>query len=791
MSVNILNKVEAFAVRILHSYFCESDVEFLISTFAPDIVWLGAGPGQKAEGSDAVARCFRAGKDELAPCDMYDEHYIVTELGQNLYLCEGESWIEPKSGTGLYFKTHQRITFIFEYSDGRLMSRHIHNSVDYSDIQQGELFPVKAGQDAFEKLKDTLRQKDKHIETVNEEIRRQTRFLRQLYDSIPCGILQFTPDQSHRIVSINAMVWKFYGYTSEEEYRLDVENPLKLVLDDEREAIAEKLAKMSTGDTVNYTRRTVRRDGSLAWISVIMERLYNTDGLDVIQAIFTDITEMKLLQTAQEQESLIENKALRAATCTAYPVIVSVNLTKDHYNYFVEEQNCYLSDRQGSYDTLFELTLPKIYPSYREDFIRFFRRDHVIRRFTDGERELYMELQELGVDGIYHWVSIHLILVDNPVGEDLLAIKLVKVLDHQRAEASRQEQLLRDALAAAKAANNAKSDFLSRMSHDIRTPMNAIIGMTTIGQLKIDDKDRVKDCFRKIDMSSRYLLSLINDILDMSKIETGKMTIARETFDFTDFFEDVISIIYPQMQEKGIDFEMYHMEPMERLYIGDALRLKQILMNLLSNAQKFTPAGQSVLLDVREARRANGFSYMKFTVSDTGIGMSEPFMERIFKPFEQESSELARNNVGSGLGLSIVYNLTHMMGGSVEVNSKKDCGSTFTVTIPLGLTQDDPEAEQLRKSRELLRGISVLVVDDDEIIGEQAAAIFSDIGAVSDFVDSGEKAVALVRETLAAGSYYDIAMIDWKMPGMDGVETTRQIRRLCGAGNHYHYYFCL
>ena len=903
MSVITAKEVEAFAIRILHSYFCESDVEFLISTFASDIVWLGAGPGQKAEGSGAVADCFRAGMDQLAPCDMYNEEYVTSQLGPQLFLCEGQSWIEPKSGTGLYFRTHQRITFIFEETDGGLKTRHIHNSVDYSDISQGELFPVKAGQEAYEKLKDTLARKDRqielmlsqlpggmmicgltsdfivkwvsdplcqllgyqgatefldkggcgasiiypedldavwkkinaelsvgdsyyeeyravkkdgsvvwvseqgkktkdldgeaviycfisditerkltevHMESAHEEIRRQAAFLNQLYNSIPCGILQFTPGRDHRIVNVNPMVWHFYGYGSEEEYRAEITNPIQLVLAPERDAIEKKIQSLHPGQIVTYTRMVARRDGSSAWISVNMERLYNAEGMDVIQAIFTDITEIKQLQIAQEQERLIQNKALRAATCTAYPVIVSVNLTKDTYNYFIDEQYCSLAERMGSYDEHFQLTLPRIYPSYQEDFTANFRRDHILERFKAGEREIYMELQEMGVDNEYHFISIHLIYVDNPVGDDVLAIKLVKVLDKQRAETARQEQLLRDALAAAKAANDAKSDFLSRMSHDIRTPMNAIIGMSTIGQLKIDDKDRVGDCFRKIDTSSRYLLSLINDILDMSKIETGKMTIAREPFVFTDFFEEIVSIIYPQTQDKGIDFEVYHQEPLEHCYLGDALRLKQIFMNLLSNALKFTPAGKRVLLDVRETRRANGFSYLRFTVSDTGIGMSEDFLERIFKPFEQESSELARNNVGSGLGLSIVYNLTQMMGGTVEVSSKKNTGSTFTVTVPLELTEDDPEAEQQRKSRELLCGMHILVVDDDEIIGEQVSAIFEDIGAASDFASSGLQAIDMVQAAKDDGSYYDIAMIDWKMPGMDGVETTRRIRRIVG-----------
>ena len=354
------------------------------------------------------------------------------------------------------------------------------------------------------------------------------------------------------------------------------------------------------------------------------------------------------------------------------------------------------------------------------------------------------------------------------------------MLDSQRAEQARQEQLLRDALASAKAANQAKSDFLSRMSHDIRTPMNAIVGMSTIGQLKLDDRRSVQDCFCKIDASSRYLLSLINDILDMSKIETGKMELAHEYFDFTELMDEVNQIIYPQAEERQIEYVIYHSEPLEQFYIGDPLRLKQILMNLLSNALKFTRAGGRIQIQIEEQKRTNGFSYLRFQVKDTGIGMSREFRSRLFMPFEQEAPETARNNVGSGLGLSIVYNLVQLMGGSIEVESEREKGSVFTVILPFKLAEDDQEVENQRKKRELLQGLAVLVADDDPLVGSQATSILEKAGARSLWVDSGFRAVEEVRRLLEEGRHFDIAMIDWKMPDMDGVETARRIRALVG-----------
>ena len=767
-------EVREFARRILSSYYCENDVELLISTFADDIIWLGGGKMQKAEGRDAVAAWFREGKDELSSCNMFDEQYEVMEMGAGLWLCEGVSELESREGTGVYIRTQQRITFIFREKGEALETIHIHNSMPFGEIQEDELFPAESGKRTYLELEGELRRREqKYIQ--------QARFLSQLYNSVPCGIIQFERGEGHRIVNVNRMGWELYGYSSEEEYRREVKNPFQMVLDEDKEWIEGIIGGLAlNGDTASYIRHTFSRDGKQIWISVIMGRIVNADGQEVIQAVFTDVTDIKQLELEQERQQLIENRSLRAAICTAYPLIMSLNLTKDIYNCFIEDQDACLSGRCGSYTEMIKGDIPDVYPSYREDFETAFARENVLARFAAGERDIYMEFQKMGMDGKYHWLSVQIIYVENPFNDDVLAIELVKVLDSQRAEQARQEQLLRDALASAKAANQAKSDFLSRMSHDIRTPMNAIVGMSTIGQLKLDDRRSVQDCFCKIDASSRYLLSLINDILDMSKIETGKMELAHEYFDFTELMDEVNQIIYPQAEERQIEYVIYHSEPLEQFYIGDPLRLKQILMNLLSNALKFTRAGGRIQIQIEEQKRTNGFSYLRFQVKDTGIGMSREFRSRLFMPFEQEAPETARNNIGSGLGLSIVYNLVQLMGGSIEVESEKEKGSVFTVTLPFKLAEDDQEMERQRKKRELLQGLAVLVVDDDPLVGSQATSILEKAGAQSLWVDSGFRAVEEVQRLLEENRHYDIAMIDWKMPDMDGVETARRIRALVG-----------
>lgn len=774
MDAVLRKEIEEFASKILRSYFCDSEVDFLISTFAPEIVWMGGGEKQRAEGREAVAAAFRREKEDLIPCNMSEERYVTIELGDGLYLCEGDSWVEAKPETKMIMKVHQRVTFIFRRKGDSFESVHIHNSIDFSAIQDDELFPIESAKEKYEKLQDQL-------EIKEAEAARQARFLRQLYDTVPCGILQFTTEQPYRVISLNRMVWEFYGYESEADYRAKVSTPVQLVLEEDRDKITRMIEGLKTGGpAVNYTRQSRKIDGTTGWISVIMHRILNVDGIEVIQAIFTDITEMTMLLMAQQRERMIENQFLRAATCTAYPLIMSINLTKNRFNCFIEEQKGIIEEDAGNYEQLMTHFAELVKPAFRDEYMRELSRENLLKKYSEGKKENYIEVQITGNDGKEHWISLHVIYVDNNFNTDILAIRLVKVLDDQRTEKLRQEQLLRDALSSATAANHAKSDFLSRMSHDIRTPMNAIIGMCTIGQLKINDPLRVMDCFRKIDDSSRYLLSLINDILDMSKIENGKMEIVRERFEFAEFFENLISIIYPQAEDKGITFEMYHKEPILKYYLGDTLRIKQILMNLLSNALKFTGSGGTVQLEVFEKKRTRESAYMCFIVRDTGVGMSEEFMNRIYQPFEQESKEAARNNVGSGLGLSIVNSMVQLMNGSIEVKSEKNAGTEFAVTIPLGIAKELQEDQEETDISDLMQGTRVLIVDDDKIVGEQAGIILSEIGGDPVWTSSGMEAVSIVREAADAGNPFEIAMIDWQMPDMNGIETTRRIRGIVG-----------
>ena len=359
--------------------------------------------------------------------------------------------------------------------------------------------------------------------------------------------------------------------------------------------------------------------------------------------------------------------------------------------------------------------------------------------------------------------------------QDVLVFLLTEVTEIFQRDLENRERMSA-ALTAAKQASMAKSNFLSRMSHEIRTPLNAIIGMDAIAAQSVENPERVADCVSKIGISARYLLSLINDILDMSRIESGKMLLKNEKFLFRDFISGINNMIYNQATGKGLDFECTVNSELAEAYIGDPMKLQQVLINILGNAVKFTEKGK-ISLDIHPVSHKGAQSLVRFTVNDTGVGIREDFLQKIFEPFEQSDTSTTTSFGGTGLGLAITKNLVTLMGGTIHVRSIVGVGSEFTVEVPMTVDESVLVTPKLELHFEKMH---TLIVDDDLIVCEQTESILESMGMCGEWVTSGAEAISRVKQESEKSAFYDFILVDWKMPDMDGLETTRQIRKVVG-----------
>ena len=334
---------------------------------------------------------------------------------------------------------------------------------------------------------------------------------------------------------------------------------------------------------------------------------------------------------------------------------------------------------------------------------------------------------------------------------------------------------LKDAYRAAENASRAKTEFLSNMSHDIRTPMNAIVGLTAIAGANIESQDRVVECLGKITKSSRHLLGLINEVLDMARIESGRMSLAEEDFSLPELVDNLLTLTKPAIDEHKHQLEV-HVEHIEHEAVcGDSLRIQQVFVNLMSNAVKYTPDGGNITLTIKE--KPNGFSELgcyEFSIEDNGIGMTPEFQKIMFEPFSRADDHRTTKVQGTGLGMAIARNIVNLMNGDIQVESAPNKGTKITVTVYLKLQENEKEQE-----KELL-DLPVLVVDDDKTCCESTVATLQEIGIEGEWVLTGKEAVERCAARHKTGRDYFAVILDWKMPEMDGIATARRIRECVG-----------
>ena len=615
---------------------------------------------------------------------------------------------------------------------------------------------------------------------LHDELTRRSRMLESLFTTMDCGVLTHTLD-GKQVLNANRAALSILGFSTVEEMMAAGFNMVAptVAKEDQPRLRAAIRSLRAEGDTVGIAYRVCQPSGKILHIMGNV-KLTRENGVPVYQRFLLDCTAQKEREQQEQQEQERRQMELIQALSTDYSLVCFFNLdTGTGYPLRMTggEESAYAAvfsaDRPFA-ESMELYTGRCVWPEDREIFRRacslerlreeLEQKDSVTvnYRVSAGEAAAYYQLRAVRAGS---W---------NEHRDVVLGIRNV---DDETREELEQKNFLREALSQANRANEAKSTFLSNMSHDIRTPMNAIIGFTTLLDREAGSPERVREYTRKISASSQHLLSLINDVLDMSKIESGKTSLTLAPFSLPGLMEELYTILLPQARAKGQDFDFQvHGRPAEQL-LGDKLHLNQILINLLSNAIKYTPDGGSISMLVEALTPITPqYAHLRFAVRDNGIGMSEAFLKTVFDPFSREMNSTTSGIQGTGLGMAITKNLVELMGGTIQVESRQGEGSTFTVELSFALPVQLDE-ENFWTSRGISR---ILVADDDEQVGLDIREMLDGAGVEVTCVTDGPSAVEAAARAGESGADFHIILIDWKMPGHSGSEIARLLRREVG-----------
>ena len=504
------------------------------------------------------------------------------------------------------------------------------------------------------------------------------------------------------------------------------------------------------------------------------------------------VKQQELEEQLALQEELLSQEQQRAqqdnmitALASDYRSVYYVNLDEDEGICYRRDADMKDGKEEGENfhfsETFMEYAYHFVTDEYRDGFLQFITPESIRQNLANNAIIAYRYLVKKDDQERYEMLRIAGVRhAADRTDHQIHAIGLgFADIDDEMRDAMKKNQALSDALKAAEEASKAKTVFLSNMSHEIRTPMNAIIGLDSLALHEPGISDKTRDYLEKIDSSAKHLLSLINDILDMSRIESGRINIRNEEFSFSKLIEQINTIFSGQCQEKGLTYQCHINGTVSDYYIGDSVKIRQVLINILGNAVKFTPDGGNIDFLVEKVAAFDGKSTIRFIIKDTGIGMSKEFLPKLFETFSQENSEASNKYGSSGLGMAITKNIVEMMNGKIDVDSEKGVGTTFSVVITL--LDSNREVGQEDNAVDIKpQEMSVLVVDDDSIACDHAKLVLGKVGIHTETALSGAEALEMVKLHHARRESYDLIIVDWQMPEMDGLEVTRQIRSILG-----------
>ncbi len=578
-------------------------------------------------------------------------------------------------------------------------------------------------------------------------------------------------------------------------YRDIVDNLTGYVEESHRQEFVDFMDKntiiesMSEHDDLRYECPVIK-NGKSEWEHMNVICLERKDN-QVTKALFIrqNITDIKEKELRIQRERALANRkerqyqiAIMSNSFCNFEFNVTEDIIEQDIVMDIKGQNISLFDMIGltapcKASECFEKCKQFVLEESMENYSGTVNIENLLRCYEQGDREVIAEYWE-EISGLEQMcVRQSFVMTKDEDTGDIMAMVVSKDITEQVKKQREQTQALQDALMQAQHANKAKTTFLSNMSHDIRTPMNAIIGFSTIAISHIDNREQVLDSLQKVLSSSNHLLSLINDVLDMSRIESGKVQIKEQDCNISELMHNLVNIIQPQIKAKQLELFIDTFEVANEDVIADPLKLNQVFINLLSNAVKYTPAGGTISFRIMQKTTfRHGYGDYTFIIKDNGIGMSQDFVEHIFEPFERESTVTQSGIQGTGLGMAITKNIVEMMNGTINVESTVGKGSTFTVELGLKLQDTEKTDEQIKE----LEGLRALVVDDDLNICDSVDKMLKQIGLRSEWTTSGREAVYRAKAAHDEGDSYHTFIIDWQMPGLSGVETAKKIRDAVG-----------
>ncbi len=606
------------------------------------------------------------------------------------------------------------------------------------------------------------------------------------------------------VVNLETDTYRYLAGTKPENSNIAVSGPYEdliehlcsiMIEETDRRELAESISRDAVIEALEFQNDIrfeshVLRGGSPEWEHVNIICLERKEGrASKILFIRQNVTELKKKEMQIQAEMSLANRKERqyriAIASSAFSTF-EFNLTKDLIENdvvrIIDGQQVSLLERAGlkapcKASECFERWKKFVLDESKKEFSQIVNIDYLKERYEQGDAEVDVDYWGMEAGGEQMCVRQSFVMTQDNDTDDIMVMVVSKEITEQVKKQREQTQALQDALLQAQHANKAKTTFLNNLSHDIRTPMNAIIGFTTIAVSHIDNKDQVRECLQKVLSSSNHLLSLINDILDMSRIESGRVQIKEQECNISEIMHNLVNIIQPQVKAKQLELFIDTFEVVNEDVIADALKLNQVFINLLSNAVKYTPAGGTVTFRIMQKTTfRHGYGDYIFTIKDNGIGMSPEFVEHIFEPFERETTVTQSGIQGTGLGMAITKNIIEMMSGTIKVESEMGKGSTFTVELSLKLQDVEKNAEQIKE----LHGLRALVVDDDFNICDSVSKMLKQLGMRAEWTTSGREAAYRAKIAYEEGDSYHTYIIDWQMPETSGIETARKIRNAVG-----------